>query len=239
MIDVARPPVDVGFASPEAQGDVAKDQSVEPLPDAAKDGPRETAADAAMDAGVDSRTVTGVNEGIDATNDTVQETGPEASPETGIAQGPRCLASDGGFDFCNANEHCCVNGPARTASCATSCDADAGLYAVDCPGAAGPGGCGSQVCCGTIVFNGGVVPNCIATQLTSACVDSCNGDTVSPGASGVCAGRFTVRYCTSAADCMNDPNGNTSCCNFGSPPSPLNWCISPVSTVSLGANMCL
>jgi hypothetical protein len=241
MIDVTSPPdFDSSFAGPEIQGDVAKEQGVGTPPDSARDaGTGEGATNGEMDSGSDAAVDAGADAANDAYNDAGQNTGNDAGLESATGSGPRCLASDGGFYFCNAGEHCCVNAPTRAASCSTSCDSNAGLYAVDCPGASGAGGCGSQICCGAIVFNGGAVPNCTATQLTSACVDSCDAGSVSPGSTGVCTGRFAIRFCTAAADCASDPNGNTSCCNFGNPRSPVNWCISPLSTARLGANSCL
>lgn len=237
MSDVTRPPtMDTGFTSPEAQSDVAKEQGTEVVPDAARDtGAREAATDGPLDSGVDSGPDAAVDTGVDATMDVSTDTGQDTGQDTGGGQGPRCLASDGSFFFCSANEHCCVNGPTHVASCATSCDADAGLYAVDCPGATGAGGCGSQICCGTIAFSGGVVPNCIASQLTSSCADTCASSPGYPGGAGQCLGRSTIRYCTAAADCANEPNGNTSCCNFGTQ-NPLNWCVPPAA---IDWNSCL
>jgi hypothetical protein len=244
MIDVTRPPgLDSSFANPETQAVVSKEQGDATPPDAAGEtGARETAPDGGVDSIADSGTDAPLDAGIDVANDTGndagQDAGSDAGQDSGTPLGPRCLAGDGSFYFCNAGEHCCVNAPIHAASCATSCDPNAGLYAVDCPGASGAGGCGSQICCGAIIFNGGAVPNCIATELNSACVDTCDAGSVAPGSTGVCAGRFAIRFCTAAADCADDPNGNTSCCNFGNPPSPVNWCVNPLSTAQLGANSC-
>ena len=237
MNDVTRPPVPESGPTPEARADVAKEQGVEVTPDAAKDmGAHEAATDAQVDSGLDSAAEAPVDTGVDATVDvgvdTGQDTGVDTGQEAAIVPGPRCVDSDGGFFFCAQGEHCCVNGPTRAATCATSCAS--GTYAVDCPGGTGAGGCGSQFCCGTITFNGGVVPNCNASQLTSSCVDSCNSMAGYPGQGG-CTGTSTIRYCTAAADCMGEPNGNTSCCNFGAL-NPLNWCVPPTALLY---NYCL
>jgi hypothetical protein len=246
MVDVTNPPrFDSGFASPQTEADVAMEQGGGAPHDAVEDvAAPEAAMTAEMESGVDSGADAVVDAGTDvaydAGSDAAQEaTNDAAGQDSGTEQGPRCLASDGSFYFCAEGEHCCVNAATRAASCATSCDSNSGLHPVDCPGASGDGGCGSRICCGIIVFNGGVVPNCRASRLTSACVDSCDAGIVTPGSTGVCTGAFAIRFCTAAADCADDPNGNTSCCNFGNPPSPVNWCVTPLSTVQLAANSCL
>jgi hypothetical protein len=235
-----RPDGDVATSEPHNQA--AKDNADGRSSDAAwEEGARATAVDGRMDGGLDSAKNGGApDSSLDVANiDVADETGNDASTDSGIASGPRCFATDGGFEDCNAAEHCCVNAMTRVANCSSSCDSTAGLYAVDCAGASGDRGCGAQICCGSIVLSGGTVPDCTASMLTSACVDSCSGDRRVPGSTGMCLGRYSIRLCAAAADCAGNPNGNTACCNFGNPPSPVNWCVAPLSNVSNYANSCL
>jgi hypothetical protein len=236
MDDATSPPdLDTGFANSEPAGEGASERDTRPSPDAAEDvDAQEATADRQVEASTDSEAHGDGDVAADATADAGSDAGADARNDVEVGTGPRCLATDGGFDFCNAGEHCCANTD-RVAACAASCDAPSGFYPVDCPGASGAGGCGSQICCGTLVFDGGAIPNCSASQLTSACSDSC-GDNF-PGTLASCGGSYTIRLCTAAADCAGDPNGDTYCCNFGNPPSVINWCVA--STVALVANSCL
>lgn len=184
----------------------------------------DTGADAAADAGptqgsgVDSGTNAVLDGGVDAAIDS----GPDAG-----AGGPQCLTPDGGRSSCNLGEHCCVLASTRTATCAATCDPDAGAYPVDCTGSSAAGQCGSQLCCGTLVLGGGIIPNCSASSLTASCAASCT-DTP-PGALSNCTGSYSVRLCNAAADCASD-TGRPSCCSFGS--SPVAWCVD--TTTALG-----
>jgi hypothetical protein len=195
------------------------------------------AADAGEDAPGDSGADTGAQD-ADSGTDTGADAGSDAGQDTGAGLGPVCQRPDGGNYFCSAGQHCCGNSVTRDSVCATACNQGAGYYPIDCPGASGDGGCGPEVCCATLVLDGGTVPNCTAAELTSACVSSCSNDSP-PGTFSMCLGTYTILLCTAAADCAGDPNGNTMCCNFGTPPSPVNWCINPASGDQILANTCL
>jgi hypothetical protein len=182
------------------------------------EGAVESGADAVVDAGADGT--------ADAAND--------AGQDSGVGQGPVCQYPDGGIYFCNAGEHCCGNAATRASTCATACDEDAGFNPIDCPGASGDGGCGSLICCATLQLGGGIPPACPPVSLTSSCASSCAGE--NPPA--LCGGTSTVRLCTAASDCASD-TPNPHCCNYGSPPSPVNWCVSDL-IYNLGLqNSCL
>jgi hypothetical protein len=236
------PDLDSGVASSDTQNQVAKGNARGASSDVTGEaGARAAATEGGMDARADSGAwENAADTSLELANISVaDDTGNDASPDAGTATGPRCFPADATSYFCNADEHCCVNAAIRDSNCATSCDPESGSYAVDCAGASGEGGCGAQVCCGSIVLSGGTVPKCSASVLTSACVDSCNDDRRVPGSTGTCLGQYTIRLCTSAADCAGDPSRNTACCNFGSPPSPVNWCVAPWSPVYNYANSCL
>jgi hypothetical protein len=205
-------------------GDAASDTSLTDtgVMDAGADGNVDSGVDTGMpDSGTDSATEASVDSGIDA------------APDTGAGQGPACRAVDGGIYRCNAGQHCCANAMTQASSCATACDADAGTYPVDCAGSTGAGQCGSQLCCGTLVINGGTIPPmCTASQLTAACAPLCGGDAGDnpPAGIGACTpATHTIRLCTAAADCAGDPNGNTRCCSFNG--NPIRWCIDSTNAV--------
>jgi hypothetical protein len=236
------PDLDGAVASSETQNQGAKDNARGASSGATGEaGTRAAATDGGTDASADSGGgEDAADTGLDVANiEVADDTGNDASLDGGTATGPRCFAAYGTSDFCNAGEHCCVNAATRVSNCATSCDPKSGFYAVDCAGASGDGGCGAQTCCGSIVLSGGTVPNCNASMLTSACVDSCSDDRRVPGSTGTCLGQYAIRFCTSAADCAGNPSGNTACCNFGNPPSTVNWCVAPLNTVYNYANSCL
>jgi hypothetical protein len=237
-MDVTTPPpvLDSSLSASETGGEVAGDAIGTP-PDAREAaGAHDATADGGVDSGTDSQSQGDGDAGADVSVDARADAGNDAGNDSAVGPGPRCPASDGGFDSCNASEHCCVYAPTRSATCAATCDTGAGYFPVDCPGASGAGGCGSQSCCGTLVLDGGAVTtDCYVPELTAACSDSC-GDNF-PATLATCSGSYTVRLCTAAADCAADPNGNTSCCNFGNPPSSFNWCVAP--TLPLLANSCL
>jgi hypothetical protein len=145
--------------------------------------------------------------------------------------GPDCRAADGGIYTCSAGQHCCVNTSTQASSCAASCAPP--LYAVDCAGASGTNQCGAQTCCGTLVISGGTLPNCTASELTSACTSgTCNDNP--PGGLGACnPASHIIKLCTAVADCAGDANGNTMCCRFST--SPLYWCVGS----AFGSSACM
>jgi hypothetical protein len=191
-------------------------------------------ADAGSDAAVDSGADAAPDAAADAGADTGADSGSDAGQDTGAGLGPVCQRPDGGNYFCSAGQHCCGNAVTRDSVCATTCDQGANYYPVDCPGASGDGGCGLQICCGTLVTGNGIPPACPPQSLTSSCGSSCPNE--SPPA--LCGMTSVIRLCTAAADCAAD-TANPHCCNYGSPPSPVNWCVSD-AIFNLGLeNSCL
>jgi hypothetical protein len=159
---------------------------------------------------------------------------PETAPFPDSAQesqprGRECRYADGGLFFCAAGQHCCVNSIAQQSECSSSCGPSE--YPVDCVGATGADSdaslCGSETCCGTLVLNGGIAPNCTSSELTTSCMSECLD---SPPQN--CLGPYTIRVCGTAADCAGDLN-NPSCCRFGS--SPVYWCVSAPTMVAAAA----
>jgi hypothetical protein len=231
-MDVATPlpNLDSSFAKPETAADVAGEIAPPPdareaaaIQDATKDGEVDSGTDSPLQGDADAGADVSTDADAEASVDAGYDTGSDAGYDSNMGPpGPHCPSSGGGLDTCNSGEHCCVNAPTRAATCAATCAG--GTYPVDCPGASGPGGCGSQSCCGTLVFDGGQsTTNCYVPELTAACSDSCNDNF--PAALAACVGTYTVRLCTAAADCAAELNGNIYCCNFGSPPSSFNWCV--------------
>jgi hypothetical protein len=212
---------DAAPASAMPDGDAGV--SSESMPDAQVRGaPNDGKVDTGMDSEAQGDGDAGADVSVDVGIDTGADGGRDAGNETGVGPGPSCPASSGGFDTCNTGEHCCVDAPARAATCASTCDTVS--YPVDCPGASGPGGCGSQSCCGTLVYDGGsMTTNCYVPKLTAGCADTCNDNF--PATVAMCRGSFTVRLCTAAADCAGSANGSIYCCNFGNPPNSFNWCV--------------
>jgi hypothetical protein len=196
--------------------------------DAGGDAQAEASADAGGDGGGQDAAA---DVGADMGADTAPDAGADAGQDAGVGQGPVCQHPDGGNYFCNAGQHCCANAVTRDSNCAASCDQGAGYYPVDCPGSSGDGGCG------TLVIDGGSIPNCNPTELTSACGTTCNDNP--PSALSGCVGSYTIQLCTAAADCAGNPNGDTYCCNFGTPPSPVNWCVSQAIYLTGLWNSCL
>jgi hypothetical protein len=241
-MDVATHPPnpESSFANPETGSEAAREAAGTP-PDATADaGAHDATPDGQLDSGTDSPAEAagdaGTDVGADAGADAGNDAGSDAGNDSAMGPpGPRCPAASGGFDSCNTGEHCCVNAPTRATTCAATCDTSAGYYPVDCSGSSGADGCGSQSCCGTLVLDGGPVTNCYVPQLTGSCSDSCNDNF--PATLASCMGSYTVRLCTAGADCAAELNGNTSCCNFGNPPSSFNWCVA--ATLIGAANSCV
>ncbi|HLK37964.1 MAG TPA: hypothetical protein VKU41_14485 [Polyangiaceae bacterium] len=163
--------------------------------------------------------------------------GPDIGPDVPIVMeaatvtGRECWGPDGGAYLCQAGQLCCVNAVTYGSECVTGSSCPSPYTPVNCAGATGnyPDAslCGpSQACCGMLTLNGGNLPNCNATQLSSACQSSCAD--VPPAS---CLGTFTIRLCGKAADCAGD-GLNNSCCRFGQ--SPVYWC-----ATTFGSAACL
>jgi hypothetical protein len=146
---------------------------------------------------------------------------------------------------CALGDDCCANTTNYTGTCEAK-GADGGVCptgggALDCVGSAGPDGGIEQgecptgkICCGTLVVNGGKVPNCTASSVKAACASSC-GDNPPFGLPGsACTtGNYTVRLCRSKADCAADPGGDTACCSCGTNDAgalnPVYMCLSTLA----------
>ena len=70
-----------------------------------------------------------------------------------------------------------------------------------------PSDCTNQFCCGTIVFNGGQIPNCNVGSVSSACKSTCKSNI-----SLNCNATETIRACATNPDCADAGNGYTKCC---------------------------
>ncbi len=87
----------------------------------------------------------------------------------------------------------------------------------------GPAACGSGApyCCADIVLGKGTVPNCPVTSVTVACKASCDGKIALS-----CNASDQVRLCQKSADCSDDPNGYTYCCDLTTGGVTQTTCIS-------------
>jgi hypothetical protein len=100
---------------------------------------------------------------------------------------------------------CCAQQGAGAPACAGSCAASDTLRCLtpdDCGGA-------TPDCCGTLVVNGGLLPNCNAQSFTTQCVASCTSNLV-----GSCTATDTMHLCTDGSDCAKD-TANPNCCLLG------------------------
>jgi len=70
-----------------------------------------------------------------------------------------------------------------------------------------PSDCTNEFCCGTIVFNGGQIPNCSVGSVSSACKTTCKSNI-----SLNCNATETIRACATNPDCADAGNGYTKCC---------------------------
>ena len=75
-------------------------------------------------------------------------------------------------------------------------------------------------CCGTIVFNGGTLPNCTLEDASSACKTTCNSNVALS-----CKATDTVRTCAAKTDCTDAGSGYTDCCTvpFGDASAEFCW----------------
>ena len=239
-MDVATRPPGLDSSFPAEIGVEAAKEAAGPPQEASAETGTHDAPDAVVDSATESAVPDAGDAGPEAANDAGVDAVVEAAPDTGIDSpvgppGPSCPAPGGGFNSCKTGEHCCVDAPTRATTCAATCDT--GQYPVDCPGASGPGGCGTQTCCGTLEFDGGPsAANCYVPKLTGNCADSCNDNF--PATLASCRGTYTVQLCTTAADCAGDVAGNIYCCNFGNPAGSFNWCVAATLLPPI-ANSCV
>lgn len=77
-----------------------------------------------------------------------------------------------------------------------------------------------QFCCGTIVFNGGSLPNCNLADASSTCTSTCKSNVAFS-----CTATDTVRTCVAHADCADAGSGYTDCCTvpFGDASAEFCW----------------
>lgn len=164
-----------------------------------------TLVDAA--AGIDGGTVVG--DGGGSQDGTIGPGGDGSVLPVGDGGGD---AGDGGKEIgCPANP--C---PGTDVCCYVKEGAQDGTWKCQptCPGGAtscvGPQQCpsGNPLCCGTVTFGGGSVPNCDINAIASTCSASC---TTNLGLS--CNVTNTLRLCHQNADCASDPQ-NKNCCTY-------------------------
>lgn len=104
-----------------------------------------------------------------------------------------------------------------------------------CPGGAtncvGPQQCAAgQLCCGTVTFGNGSIPNCDIDAIASSCTTSC---TTNLGLS--CNVTNTLRLCHQNADCATDPQ-NKNCCTYNGSGVSAIVCVSDLVRDVAGLN---
>jgi hypothetical protein len=89
-------------------------------------------------------------------------------------------------------------------TCTSSCSQENAI------GCFGPSDCGGSTpdCCGTLVVNGGQLPNCTGQSLTTQCVAKCTSQITLN-----CMTTDTLHVCTQPSDCSDDPS-NPNCCQI-------------------------
>ena len=83
-----------------------------------------------------------------------------------------------------------------------------------------PSDCVNEFCCGTIVFNGGQLPNCKLADASSQCASTCKSNIQLS-----CVATDTVRTCSTNADCADAGNNYGNCCTvpFGNTTAEFCW----------------
>jgi hypothetical protein len=121
---------------------------------------------------------------------------------------------------CTAGSVCCYVSQSATSGdfvCQGSCPDNRPVECV------GPQQCGSgAVCCGTVRFGSGSVPNCPIDALSSQCVDKCQ-----PNWGLSCNVTNTMRLCHEKADCASDPE-HPNCCTYNGSGVTAIVCVSDV-----------
>jgi len=82
-----------------------------------------------------------------------------------------------------------------------------------------PSDCDAGFCCGTIVFNGGTLPNCTLEDASSVCNATCKSNVTLS-----CKTTDTVRACIAKAECADAGNGYTDCCNVPFGDAAVEFC---------------
>ena len=108
-------------------------------------------------------------------------------------------------------------GTSDTGTSDTGTSNDGGLTSFQCQK---PSDCDAGFCCGTIVFNGGTLPNCTLEDASSACKTTCNSNVALS-----CKATDTVRTCVAHADCADAGTNYTDCCTvpFGDASAEFCW----------------
>ena len=161
-----------------------------------------------------------------ATPDVADARTPKDSGPPFDAAGIQC----GATRTCNSPDVCCATptdgGVGGT--CATSCDGGAGVVACD-----GPEDCldGGAFCCASLTL-GGTTPGCSLAAASASCADTCTTDIKFQP---VCPNSDTARLCHAAADCANEPTGNTSCCTLALGTQKVTICMQSFLAAAAGA----
>jgi len=97
-----------------------------------------------------------------------------------------------------------------------------------------PADCDAGFCCGTIVFNGGQLPNCNLADASSACNATCKSNVTLS-----CQATETVRACIAKADCADAGTGYTDCCNVPFGDAAVEFCWSKTYANLINGASCL
>jgi hypothetical protein len=97
-----------------------------------------------------------------------------------------------------------------------------------------PSDCDASFCCGTIVFNGGTLPNCKLEDASSMCNTTCKSNVALS-----CTATDTVRSCVAHADCADAGNGYTDCCDVPFGDAAVEFCWSKTLANLINGSSCL
>jgi hypothetical protein len=97
-----------------------------------------------------------------------------------------------------------------------------------------PSDCTNSFCCGTIVFNGGQLPNCTLEDASSACKTTCNSNVTLS-----CKATDTVRSCTTHAECADAGTGYTDCCDVPFGDAAVEFCWTKTYAQLINGATCL
>lgn len=82
-----------------------------------------------------------------------------------------------------------------------------------------PSDCPNEFCCGTIIFNGGQLPNCKLADASSACSATCNSNVQLS-----CNATDTVRSCAQTSDCADAGSNYNKCCTVPFSDASVTFC---------------
>ena len=145
-------------------------------------------------------------------DDTTQDGGNDATVDTGGDSTPN--KDSGGTDTGNGNETG-ANDAGSDSGPVDSGTTDSGAKDASSPdtgtslGCQHPSDCKSGFCCGTIVFNGGSIPNCDLEDASSSCKATCNSYVALS-----CNAVDTVRGCAAKNDCLDAGANYNQCCTI-------------------------